>query len=55
MSRYITEKDIQSYMTQFNVNKEIAIKEIEEILKDYCNEQKKQMQEVYQDIIKSSY
>ncbi|HDK7194867.1 TPA: hypothetical protein PTV74_003174 [Clostridium botulinum] len=47
----MSEKDIESYMQQFNVDRATAIQEIDEIFKI----QAKEMEEVYQDIIRSSY
>lgn len=51
----MTEDDIKSYMEQFYVDRETAIKQINEALKNYYKNQEKAMQEVYKDIIKSSH
>ncbi|APH21070.1 TPA: hypothetical protein ACXDAY_002175 [Clostridium botulinum] len=47
----MSEQDIESYMQQFNVDKATAIQEIDEIFKI----QTKEIEEVYEDIIRSSY
>lgn len=51
----MTEEDIKSYMKQFSVNRDTAIKEIKNTLDYYYKEEDKKIQEVYHDIIKSSY
>ena len=51
----ITEKDINSYIKQFNVSREVAIKEIEEILLDEYKKNEEELAEVYKDIIRGSY
>lgn len=51
----MSEEVIQSYMHDFNVNRETAIKEINEVLEDYYNKQEEDMQEVYEWIIRESH
>lgn len=51
----MNEENIKSYMKQFNASREVATEELDEILKDYYRIQEEAMQEVYRDIIKSSY
>ena len=52
---YISEQEIESYITQFNVTREQAIKEISNILEEYYMDKEDAMQEVYEDIKRSSY
>lgn len=51
----ITEINIKSYMSQFNVNRGTAIKEISELEMEISKQQDLDMQEVYEDIIRSSH
>lgn len=48
----IVEVNIKSYMEQFNVNRETAIKEIAELELEIAEQQDLEMQEVYEDIIR---
>ena len=47
----MTEEDIKSYMEEFNVDRETAIDEIY----DYYDEKDREMQEVYDDIVRSTH
>lgn len=51
----ITEADIESFVKQFNVSREIAIREIAEILLEEYKKNEKEMEEIYEDIIRNSY
>lgn len=51
----MNEDDIKSYMKQFSVDRETAIKEINEVLEEYYQKQDSEMQKVYEDIIRSSH
>jgi NACalpha-BTF3-like transcription factor len=51
----VNEEDIKSYMQQFKVDRITAIKELDEIFKDCCEVQEAAIQEVYNDIIRSSH
>lgn len=51
----MTEKDIESYMAQFNVDRETAIREILETLGCYYKEEDKKMEETYNSIKRSMY
>ena len=55
MLEMIKEEDISSYIKQFNVSREVAIKEIEEILLDEYKKNEEELAEVYKDIIRGSY
>ena len=51
----IIENDITSFIKQFNVSREIAIREIAEISLEEYKKSEKEMEEVYDDIIRDSY
>ena len=51
----ITEKDIESYMEQFKVDRETAVIEIAEALLIYYEESERQTEKTYRNIIKDSY
>lgn len=52
---YISESDIKSYMEQFKVNREQAIKDVKEIYEEENKKYRGQMEDVYEGIKRSMY
>lgn len=50
---YISESDIKSYMDQFKVNREQAIKDIKEIYEEEDKKYRDQMEDIYYGIKRS--
>lgn len=51
----ISDEQIVSYIAQFDVNRDTAIREIYLSMIEHYKQQEEAMQEVYSDIIRSSY